>query len=159
MNVKARLAELFTLNGLIWLPLLIGIAGVLGCAAAGYLALAPIWGPAWAALCAGLGLLMVAGVLTWLVSRRLAVPPPQPVEEGQAGQAPTAWQPWADEAASWVRTHQSEALLGAAAAGALLAASPTARRALSRTVAPLVMRGATQLISTLSDSRSDGRQR
>lgn len=160
MNIQAPLARLFTLNSLVWLPVLVGIAGLLFCAWAAYGALAPLWGQPLASLITGAGLLLFAAGLGWWLVRRLGAPTPVASEGRQevAEQAPAeqALRPVVGDATTeWVRDNTGLAAVAALAAGAILATSPGTRRLVTRALLPLAVRG----ISKAVDPQSDRRER
>ncbi|MBL7252619.1 hypothetical protein ACLD02_16600 [Alloalcanivorax sp. C16-2] len=145
MNLRRPLSSLFSLNALVWLAMLTGLAALLCFATAGWLALAPRVGAPLASLFTGLGLLVVA-VLLGLGVRRLAVgraqaepPAPPPVE----ARLEDSLRPLiGDPALRWTREHTTVVALGALAAGVLIAASPGTRRFLTRTAGPVLTRKA-----------------
>ncbi|MBM7334896.1 MAG: hypothetical protein ABGX87_07325 [Alcanivorax sp.] len=146
MNLRRPLSSLFSLNALVWLAMLTGLATLLCFAAAGWLALAPHVGAPLASLYTGLGLLVVTVLLALLVRRAVASKPEAPSRH----QTPAAearledsLRPLiGDSAVRWTRDNSSLVAIGALAAGVLIAASPGTRRFLTRAAGPVVTRKA-----------------
>ena len=145
MNLRRPLSSLFSLNALVWLAMLTGLAALLCFATAGWLALAPRVGAPLASLFTGLGLLVVA-VLLGLGVRRLAKRPAQPEPPATPpveARLEDSLRPLiGDPALRWTREHTTVVALGALAAGVVIAASPGTRRFLTRAAGPALTRKA-----------------
>ncbi|MDT0618967.1 hypothetical protein RM531_10815 [Salinisphaera sp. P385] len=152
MNIQAKLAGVFGLNAAIWLPLLLGLAGVLVCAWGGYAWLAPQWGPPLAALAIGAGLLLIAAGLGAWLRRQVAPPAPAPAA---ATNPPAAGDNLpvssADEALEWARAHPRAVLVAGGIAGLLVASSPTLRRVAGQALGPLAAKAGSKAVSQLLD--------
>lgn len=159
MNLRGKLSTVFSLNALIWLAMFIALAALLSLAAAAWLALAPLVGLALAALFTGLGLLAVAGGLAvWLgLANRGRANKPQPEPHTSApGRSERTIEEnlrplIGDQALNWAKQNSGLVMVGAFAAGLVIAASPGARRALTRTAGPLVTRKAVNAWRSFND--------
>ncbi|MFP1683850.1 hypothetical protein ACLD0W_15160 [Alloalcanivorax sp. C16-1] len=147
MNLRRPLSSLFSLNALVWLAMLTGLATLLCFAAAGWLALAPHVGAPLASLYTGLGLLVVTVLLALLVRRAVASKPETPSDHPHTPAAEARLEDSlrpliGDSALRWTRDNSSLVAIGALAAGVLIAASPGTRRFLTRAAGPVVTRKA-----------------
>lgn len=148
MNLRGKLSTFFSLNALIWLAMFVALAALLSLAAAAWLALAPLVGPALAALFTGLALLVVAAILSlWLArsgrsdAHRHDEPAPPP-SRSELTLEESLRPLIGDQALEWTKRNSGLVMIGAFAAGVVIAASPGARRALTRTAGPMVTRKA-----------------
>lgn len=148
MSVKAKAAQVFAFNGLIWVPILVGVAAICFFAFAGYLALVPIWGEVIAAAATGGALTVVAGLISYALAlliapKAVAPPPPQQAETSNSVPASIdeAVRPVIGDAASdWIENNALQASLGALAVGVAIAASPKLRNSITRIAGPLAAR-------------------
>lgn len=156
MNIRGPLSSLFSLNALVWLAMLTGFSALLCMAAAAWFAMAPPLGAPLASLFTGLGLLVAAALLLWAVQRAAHKPEsggkdsrhPSPQEERiEANLRPLV----GDRAAQWTREHTGTVIVGALAAGILLAASPGTRRLVTRAAGPVLTRKAIDAYKDFSD--------
>ena len=156
MNIRGPLSSLFSLNALVWLAMLTGFAALLCLAAAAWFAMAPPLGAPLASLFTGLGLLVMAVLLVVVVqrtthksgssgkdSRELS----RQDERIEDNRRPLV----GDRAAQWTREHTGTVVVGALAAGILLAASPNARRLVTRAAGPVLTRKAMDAYKDFSD--------
>jgi hypothetical protein len=156
MNIRGPLSSLFSLNALVWLAMLTGFAALLCLAAAAWFAMTPLLGAPLASLFTGLGLLVMAGLLMVVVQRTA-----HPSESGdkdsrqlsrQEERIEDNLQPLVGErAAQWTREHTGTVIVGALAAGILLAASPGTRRLVTRAAGPVLTRKAIAAYKDFSD--------
>lgn len=154
MNLRRPLSALFSLNALVWLAMLTGLAALLCFAAAGWLALAPRMGAPLAALCVGLGLLAVAALLGLMVYKTTHQPKPKPEPAApppaearlEDGLRPLI----GDSAIRWTRQHTAVVAFGALAAGVVLAASPGIRRMVIGAAGPTLTRKAMRIYHDIS---------
>ena len=149
MNIRRPLSSLFSLNALVWLAMLTGFAALLCLAAAAWFAMAPPLGAPLASLFTGLGLLVMAVLLVVVVQRTTH-------KSGSSGKDSRELSRQderiednlrplvGDRAAQWTREHTGTVVVGALAAGILLAASPNARRLVTRAAGPVLTRKAIQ---------------
>lgn len=143
MNIRGPLSSLFSLNALVWLAMLTGFAALLCLATAAWFAMAPLLGASLASLFTGLGLLIMAALLM-VVVQRTANPPESGGQENrqlprQDQRIEDPLRPLVgDRAAQWTREHTGTVVVGALAAGILLAASPGARRLVTRAAGPVL---------------------
>lgn len=156
MNIRGPLSSLFSLNALVWLAMLTGFAALLCLAAAAWFAMAPPLGAPLASLFTGLGLLVMA-VLLMVVVQRTAH------KSGFSGKESRALSRQderiednlrplvGDRAVQWTREHTGTVMVGALAAGILLAASPGARRLATRAAGPVLTRKAMDAYKDFSD--------
>lgn len=144
MNIRTKVAELLGLNIVMWLIMLLLFAGLICCAGALYLALAPVLPVAVAALLAGVALLIVCGILAfmaWAAFRPSRESQPtrheakelDPVEDSVRAVV-------GDRAADWTRQNTELVVVGAVAVGAALAFSPKLRKAVMQMSGPVVGR-------------------
>ena len=150
MNIRGPLSSLFSLNALVWLAMLTGFAALLCLAAAAWFAMAPPLGAPLASLFTGLGLLVMAVLLVVVVQRTTH-------KSGSSGKDSRELSRQderiednlrplvGDRAAQWTREHTGTVVVGALAAGILLAASPNARRLVTRAAGPVLTRKAMDL--------------
>ena len=148
MHIKRKLARIFALNGLVWLPLLIALVGIGFCAAATYLALSAAWGAIIAALVTGLGLLILASLVGWWVAHQVS-PAPETNDSAPATDQ-SLDSILGDGADDWIKDNTGPAMLAALAAGALIAASPTARKTIAKAAAPIAARGLAKFVRSLN---------
>lgn len=152
MNIKAKLTGVFGLHAAVWLPLLLGLAGVLACAWGGYAWLAPRWGEPLAALTIGTGLLVIAtGLGIWL-RRQVATPAPQTTTDNTppaSGDTLPIYS--ADEALEWAKAHPRAVLIASGIAGLLVASSPALRRAAAQALGPAAAKAGSKAVSQLLD--------
>lgn len=134
---------------LMWLTMLLLFAAISCLAAAGYMALATVLAPALAALCTGLGLLLLVAVLvvtirTAIRSAATASEPTKPQTDDGAqqrrGDTP------AHSTVQWVENNQDIVIAAALAAGIALAASSGLRRTLVRAAGPVLVRSAGRIM-------------
>ena len=154
MNVKATIGSLHVVNALVWLSVLTLVAGMLVCGIAGYLGLAQIMAPAWAALSVGGVLLLLAGLFFSLVWRAYFGKPKVTEQEPPPRQdtADQAMRPLlGDEVTHWVNQHRTEVAVVAITAGAVVASSPTLRNLLTKAAGPLLIREAMKKAKSLAD--------
>jgi membrane protein implicated in regulation of membrane protease activity len=156
MNIRGPLSSLFSLNALVWLAMLTGFAALLCLAAAAWFAMAPPLGAPLASLFTGLGLLVMAVLLVVVVQRTTH-------KSGSSGKDSRELtrqderiednlRPLVgDRAAQWTREHTGTVVVGALAAGILLAASPNARRLVTRAAGPVLTRKAMDAYKDFSD--------
>ncbi|MCH2551607.1 MAG: hypothetical protein MK001_05365 [Alcanivorax sp.] len=156
MNIRGPLSSLFSLNALVWLAMLTGFAALLCLAAAAWFAMAPPLGAPLASLFTGLGLLVMAVLLVMVVQRTTH-------KSGSSGKdsrdlsrqderIEDNLRPLVgDRAAQWTREHTGTVVVGALAAGILLAASPNARRLVTRAAGPVLTRKAMDAYKDFSD--------
>ncbi len=156
MNIRGPLSSLFSLNALVWLAMLTGFAALLCLAAAAWFAMAPPLGAPLASLFTGLGLLVMAVLLVVVVQRTTH-------KSGSSGKdsrdlsrqderIEDNLRPLVgDRAAQWTREHTGTVVVGALAAGILLAASPNARRLVTRAAGPVLTRKAMDAYKDFSD--------
>jgi len=156
MNIRRPLSSLFSLNALVWLAMLTGFAALLCLAAAAWFAMAPPLGAPLASLFTGLGLLVMAVLLVMVVQRTTH-------KSGSSGKdsrdlsrqderIEDNLRPLVgDRAAQWTREHTGTVVVGALAAGILLAASPNARRLVTRAAGPVLTRKAMDAYKDFSD--------
>lgn len=156
MNIRGPLSSLFSLNALVWLAMLTGFAALLCLAAAAWFAMAPPLGAPLASLFTGLGLLVMAVLLVMVVQRTTH-------KSGSSGKdsrdlsrqderIEDNLRPLVgDRAAQWTREHTGTVVVGALAAGILLAASPGARRLVTRAAGPVLTRKAMDAYKDFSD--------
>lgn len=156
MNIRGPLSSLFSLNALVWLAMLTGFAALLCLAAAAWFAMAPPLGAPLASLFTGLGLLVMA-VLLVVVVQRAAHKPASGGKDSrdlsrQDERIEDSLRPLVgDRAAQWTREHTGTVIVGALAAGILLAASPNARRLVTRAAGPVLTRKAMDAYKDFSD--------
>lgn len=155
MNLRGKLSGLFGLNALIWLAMFVVLAALLCLATAAWLALAPAVGLAWASLITGLGLLVVAAALILWLARAGRTPP---VEEPPPLSAEVSLEESlrpliGDRAVEWTRRNGPALTVGAFAAGVIVAACPSARRALTRAAGPVVTRRALGVLRSLDQDQ------
>jgi len=156
MNIRGPLSSLFSLNALVWLAMLTGFAALLCLAAAAWFAMAPALGAPLASLFTGLGLLVMAGLLVAVVQRS-AHPPESDGKDSrqlsrQEARIEDNLRPLVgDRAAQWTREHTGTVIVGALAAGILLAASPGTRRLVTRAAGPVLTRKALDAYKDFSD--------
>tara|TARA_R110001606_G_scaffold238009_2_gene386057 strand:- start:32718 stop:33179 length:462 start_codon:yes stop_codon:yes gene_type:complete len=142
MNLRGKLSSLFSLHALVWLTMLTGLAALLCIASAAWLAMAPHVGAPLAALYTGVGLLVVAVLLGWAVKGLTAKPDATSVSSPRNEQhieqnlTPLI----GERAAEWTQRNAGVVMIGAVAAGVLIAASPGTRRFLTRAAGPVVTR-------------------
>jgi len=156
MNIRGPLSSLFSLNALVWLAMLTGFAALLCLAAAAWFAMAPPLGAPLASLFTGLGLLVMAVLLVVVVQRTTH-------KSGSSGKDSRELSRQGeriednlrplvgDRAAQWTREHTGTVVVGALAAGILLAASPNARRLVTRAAGPVLTRKAMDAYKDFSD--------
>ncbi len=156
MNIRGPLSSLFSLNALVWLAMLTGFAALLYLAAAAWFAMAPPLGAPLASLFTGLGLLVMAVLLVVVVQRTTH-------KSGSSGKDSRELSRQderiednlrplvGDRAAQWTREHTGTVVVGALAAGILLAASPNARRLVTRAAGPVLTRKAMDAYKDFSD--------
>jgi membrane protein implicated in regulation of membrane protease activity len=156
MNIRGPLSSLFSLNALVWLAMLTGFAALLCLAAAAWFAMAPPLGAPLASLFTGLGLLVMAVLLVMVVQRTTH-------KSGSSGKdsrdlsrqderIEDNLRPLVgDRAAQWTREHTGTVVVGALAAGILLAASPGARRLVTRAAGPVLTSKAMDAYKDFSD--------
>jgi len=156
MNIRGPLSSLFSLNALVWLAMLTGFAALLCLAAAAWFAMAPPLGAPLASLFTGLGLLVMAVLLVVVVQRTTH-------KSGSSGKDSRELSRQderiednlrplvGDRAAQWTREHTGTVVVGALAAGILLAASPNARRLVTRAAGPVLTRKAMDAYKDVSD--------
>ena len=156
MNIRGPLSSLFSLNALVWLAMLTGFAALLCLAAAAWFAMAPPLGAPLASLFTGLGLLVMAVLLVVVVQRTTH-------KSGSSGKDSRELSRQderiednlrplvGDRAAQWTREHTGTVVVGALAAGILLAASPNARRLVTRAAGPVLTRKAMNAYKDFSD--------
>ena len=156
MNIRGPLSSLFSLNALVWLAMLTGFAALLCLAAAAWFAMAPPLGAPLASLFTGLGLLVMAVLLVVVVQRTTH-------KSGSSGKDSRELSRQderiednlrplvGDRAAQWTREHTGTVVVGALAAGILLAASPNARRLVTRAAGPVLTRKAMAAYKDFSD--------
>ena len=156
MNIRGPLSSLFSLNALVWLAMLTGFAALLCLAAAAWFAMAPPLGAPLASLFTGLGLLVMAVLLVVVVQRTTH-------KSGSSGKDSRELSRQderiednlrplvGDRAAQWTREHTGTVVVGALAAGILLAASPNARRLVTRAAGPVLTRNAMDAYKDFSD--------
>jgi len=156
MNIRRPLSSLFSLNALVWLAMLTGFAALLCLAAAAWFAMAPPLGAPLASLFTGLGLLVMAVLLVVVVQRTTH-------KSGSSGKDSRELSRQderiednlrplvGDRAAQWTREHTGTVIVGALAAGILLAASPGARRLVTRAAGPVLTRKAMDAYKDFSD--------
>lgn len=151
MNIKAKLAGVFGLNAAVWLPLLLGLAGLLACAWGCYAWLAPQWGQPLAALTTGIGLLLIAAGLSAWLHRQVTPPAPPTAEEAPstAGDSLPAYR--TDEVLEWARAHPRAVLVAGGIAGLLVASSPALRRAAGQALGPAATKAGSKVVSQLLD--------
>lgn len=152
MNLRGKISSLFSLNALVWLTMLTSLAALLCVASAAWLAMAPHVGAALAALYTGVGLLVVAVLLGWAV-KSLTAKQDAPAESA-AQSEPRLEQSLTPligaRAADWTQRHAGVVMVGAIAAGVLIAASPGTRRFLTRAVGPVVTRKALEMYQDMT---------
>ena len=156
MNIRRPLSSLLSLNALVWLAMLTGFAALLCLAAAAWFAMAPPLGAPLASLFTGLGLLVMAVLLVVVVQRTTH-------KSGSSGKDSRELSRQderiednlrplvGDRAAQWTREHTGTVVVGALAAGILLAASPNARRLVTRAAGPVLTRKAMDAYKDFSD--------
>ena len=156
MNIRGPLSSLFSLNALVWLAMLTGFAALLCLAAAAWFAMAPPLGAPLASLFTGLGLLVMAVLLVVVVQRTTH-------KSGSSGKDSRELSRQderiednlrplvGDRAAQLTREHTGTVVVGALAAGILLAASPNARRLVTRAAGPVLTRKAMDAYKDFSD--------
>lgn len=156
MNIRGPLSSLFSLNALVWLAMLTGFAALLCLAAAAWFAMAPPLGAPLASLFTGLGLLVMAVLLVVVVQRTTH-------KSGSSGKDSRELSRQderiednlrplvGDRAAQWTREHTGTVVVGALAAGILLAASSNARRLVTRAAGPVLTRKAMDAYKDFSD--------
>ena len=156
MHIRGPLSSLFSLNALVWLAMLTGFAALLCLAAAAWFAMAPPLGAPLASLFTGLGLLVMAVLLVVVVQRTTH-------KSGSSGKDSRELSRQderiednlrplvGDRAAQWTREHTGTVVVGALAAGILLAASPNARRLVTRAAGPVLTRKAMDAYKDFSD--------
>ena len=156
MNIRRPLSSLFSLNALVWLAMLTGFAALLCLAAAAWFAMAPPLGAPLASLFTGLGLLVMAVLLVVVVQRTTH-------KSGSSGKDSRELSRQderiednlrplvGDRAAQWTREHTGTVVVGALAAGILLAASPGARRLVTRAAWPMLTSKAIDAYKDFSD--------
>lgn len=156
MNIRGPLSSLFSLNALVWLAMLTGFAALLCLAAAAWFAMAPPLGAPLASLFTGLGLLVMAVLLVVVVQRTTH-------KSGSSGKDSRELSRQderiednlrplvGDRAAQWTREHTGTVMVGALAAGILLAASPGARRLVTRAAGPMLTSKAIDAYKDFSD--------
>lgn len=152
MNLRGKLTTVLSLNALIWLAMLIALAALLSLAAAAWVAMAPLVGMALAALFTGLGLLAVAVILAVLVRRgsdasndKTASPASTSPAHSEQTIEESLRPLIGDQALDWTRQNSGLVMIGAFAAGLVIAASPGARRMLTRAAGPVAARKAAQV--------------
>jgi len=156
MNIRASLSSLFSLNALVWLAMLTGLAAILSLAGAAWFAMAPALGTPLASLFTGLGLLVMALLLLVAVHRathppQQTAPAPREVSSGEARLEDNLRPLVGERATQWTREHTGAVVVGALAAGVLLAASPGARKLVTRTAGPMLTRKAMAAYKDFSD--------
>lgn len=154
MNLRAKGAGLLAVNMLFWLLMLLAGAGVLALAGALYLALEDVIGQAGSAACAGAALLAVVVILALAIYQMVKPRSDNPAaSDPQSASVDDQIRPViGDQAAEWAREHRGTALLGVAAAGVVVAASPSLRGALLRIVEPPLRQQAARVINRFDDS-------
>jgi len=157
MNIRGPLSSLFSLNALVWLAMLTGFAALLCLAAAAWFAMAPPLGAPLASLFTGLGLLVMAVLLVVVVVQRTTHKSGSSGKDSrelsrQDERIEDNLRPLVgDRAAQWTREHTGTVVVGALAAGILLAASPNARRLVTRAAGPVLTRKAMDAYKDFSD--------
>ena len=156
MNIRAPLSSFFSLNALIWLTMLTGFAALLCLAAAAWLAMAPPLGAPLASLFTGLGLLVTAVLLVVVVQRTTHKTGSNGKDSRELSRQDEriedSLRPLVgDRAAQWTREHTGTVMVGALAAGILLAASPGARRLVTRAAGPMLTSKAIDAYKDFSD--------
>ena len=156
MNIRGPLSSLFSLNALVWLAMLTGFAALLCLAAAAWFAMAPPLGAPLASLFTGLGLLVMAVLLVVVVQRTAHKSGSSGKESRELSRQDERIEDnlrplVGDRAAQWTREHTGTVVVGALAAGILLAASPNARRLVTRAAGPVLTRKAMDAYKDFSD--------
>lgn len=156
MNIRASLSSLFSLNALVWLAMLTGLAAILCLAGGAWFAMAPALGAPLASLFTGLGLLVMALLLLTAVHRathppRQTAPAHDDAGRGEARIEDNLRPLIGERATQWTREHTGAVVVGALATGILLAASPGARKLLTRTAGPMLTRKAMETYKDFSD--------
>ncbi|HEX5679177.1 MAG TPA: hypothetical protein VFX91_14520 [Alcanivorax sp.] len=157
MNIRGPLSSLFSLNALVWLAMLTGFAALLCLAAAAWFAMAAPLGAPLASLFTGLGLLAMAVLLVVVVQRTAHKPESGGKDSSrhlsrQEERLEDNLRPLVgDRAVQWTRDHTGPVIVGALAAGILLAASPGARRLVTRAAGPMLTRKAIDTYKDFSD--------
>lgn len=156
MNIRRPLSSLFSLNALVWLAMLTGFAALLCLAAAAWFAMAPPLGAPLASLFTGLGLLVMAVLLVVVVQRTAHKSGSSGKESRELSRQDERIEDnlrplVGDRAAQWTREHTGTVVVGALAAGILLAASPNARRLVTRAAGPVLTRKAMDAYKDFSD--------
>ncbi|WP_370203256.1 hypothetical protein [Alloalcanivorax venustensis] len=156
MNIRGPLSSLFSLNALVWLAMLTGFAALLCLAAAAWFAMAPPLGAPLASLFTGLGLLVMAVLLVVVVQRTTHKSGSSGKESRELSRQDERIEDnlrplVGDRAAQWTREHTGTVVVGALAAGILLAASPNARRLVTRAAGPVLTRKAMDAYKDFSD--------
>lgn len=155
MNIRGSLASLFSLNALVWLAMLTGLAAIVCFAGAAWFAMLPKLGAPLASLLTGLGLLLVMALLLVVVHKTTQPSQPSTTEQPPANSREAYLEDnlgplIGERATQWTREHTGAVMVGALAAGVLLAASPGARRLLSQAAGPLVTRKAMETYKDFS---------
>lgn len=156
MNIRGPLSSLFSLNALVWLAMLTGFAALLCLAAAAWFAMAPPLGAPLASLFTGLGLLIMAILLVVVVQRTAHKPQSGGKDSRHVSRQEERLEDnlrplVGDRAVQWTREHTGTVVVGALAAGILLAASPGARRLVTRAAGPVLTRKAMDAYKDFSD--------
>lgn len=156
MNIRGPLSSLFSLNALVWLAMLTGFAALLCLAAAAWFAMAPPLGAPLASLFTGLGLLVMAVLLVVVVQRTTHKSGSSGKDNRELSRQDERIEDnlrplVGDRAAQWTREHTGTVVVGALAAGILLAASPNARRLVTRAAGPVLTRKAMDAYKDFSD--------
>ena len=156
MNIRGPLSSLFSLNALVWLAMLTGFAALLCLAAAAWFAMAPPLGAPLASLFTGLGLLVMAVLLVVVVQRTTHKSGSSCKDSRELSRQDERIEDnlrplVGDRAAQWTREHTGTVVVGALAAGILLAASPNARRLVTRAAGPVLTRKAMDAYKDFSD--------
>lgn len=155
MDIRSKVAAAMAFHMVMWLAMLSLFAGLIGCAAAVYLAVAAVLPEALAALFAGLSLIGVFLILALVVgaavrpSHRNKRAEHQPRVDNAVEQnlRPVI----GDRATNWTKDHTGMAIVGALAAGTILTASPSLRHFLVRAAGPIVTRKAIRAVQDFTD--------
>lgn len=157
MNIKATLTQVISLNVLIWLAMLTLFAGLLACAAAAYLAMVQVLAPTFAALYTGLGLIGVFLLLVILLRRALAAQPKPPDAQPGLPRVDSTIEHnlrpvIGNRATDWTRDNTAMAIVGALAAGTIIAASPQVRHFVVRAIGPIFTRKIIRSVQEFTDN-------
>lgn len=147
MSIKSKIATAYALNLMAWLAMLTVLVGLVFVAAGIAMLLAPLIGPAIAALIVGGGLIVLIGLvmaIAWLANRPQHKPGHAPVPQRTPDtMVENQLRPvLGDRATDWVKSNSTITLVGALSAGVIIAASPGLRRLVYEAGKPIIARKA-----------------